>query len=472
MKKRSELLFRLLSVPVDYCMFVAAFILAFIVRHEQSKPLAYATTGRSFLYVILPVLSIWLIIFALAGLYELKATRSRFREFIRVIMATAMGVMTLIIIDFFVQNPIFPSKSIPIYGFIFSVLLVSIARFILYSLQQYLYKFNIGTHNTLIIGNGPKRIEFQKNLQNESSVYKIIQSVQINKSLDYKKLQQLNDTYKLDDIFLIEDSNNRDDITKLINFCRQNQLQMHIVATVSELYDAPMQMARIKNTPIIEVMATPLEGWGRIVKRLFDIMLSIISIVLVMPFMIIIALVIKITDPGKVFYSHQRLTRSGKKFKVLKFRTMKQKYCTGGKFSGKTDIEILQTFNDPALIEEFKKTQKLRKDPRISNFGKFLRKTSLDELPQLLNILKGDLSFVGPRPIIEEELIRYGDESGLFLHIRPGLTGLWQVSGRNDVDYSQRVKLDIYYIENWRISLDIAILIKTIGVVLFKKSGY
>lgn len=472
MKKRSELLFRLILIPIDFIMLVTAFVFAYILRHEQAKPLAYATTGSAFLYVILPVLLIWLVIYAFAGLYDLKATRSRATEISRVIMASALGVMTLIIIDFFVQNPLFPSKTIPIYGFILAVILVSAARFFIYGLQRYLFKYGIGRHNTLIMGKGAGRIEFQKNLEDDSRIYRIVKNTTISDVFSKSNLENIHQQYNLDDIFLIENGNNGSNVTKMINFCRQHQLQLHIVATVSELYNAPMQMSRIKNVPVIEVMATPLEGWGRIIKRIFDLLLVLLSFIIALPLMLVIAIFIKITDPGKVFYKHERLTRSGKKIKIIKFRTMKQKYCTGGEFGDKSDIEVLETFNDPEIIKEFKISQKVKKDPRVSSFGGFLRKSSLDEIPQLFNILKGDLSFVGPRPIVEEELERYGDESGLFLHIRPGLTGLWQVSGRNDVDYKQRVKLDIYYIENWRLSFDIAILLKTIKVVLFNRNGY
>ena len=151
---------------------------------------------------------------------------------------------------------------------------------------------------------------------------------------------------------------------------------------------------------------------------------------------------------------------------------MKLKYCAGGEYSGLSTLEMLKTFDNPALVEEFKRDQKVKNDPRLNKMGKFLRSTSIDELPQLINVLKNDLSFVGPRPIVQEELERYGDESGLFLHIKPGLTGLWQVSGRNDIDYDSRVKLDIYYIENWNIGMDIAIILRTVPALLFRKNGY
>lgn len=158
--------------------------------------------------------------------------------------------------------------------------------------------------------------------------------------------------------------------------------------------------------------------------------------------------------------------------KVYKFRTMHRKYSTGINHTYKTPEEALASFGDPQLLVEFKQNQKLKNDPRVSGFGKFLRRTSLDELPQLYNVLRGQLSLVGPRPVVPEELARYGENAGRLLAIKPGMTGLWQVSGRNDISYSERVNLEIYYVENWSLMLDIIILLRTIKVVLRGKNGY
>ncbi len=472
MKKRSELFFRVFLIPIDYCMIVFAFALAFLVRHEQSKPLAYLVSGKGFLRVILPVLLIWIVIYAFAGLYKLRATRSRLYETSRVVMASAVGVMLLIILDFFVTNPIFPSKAIPIYGFVFAVVLVSFARFLVYAMQHFLFRFQIGVHNTLVIGKGSSRINFAKILIKESPAYRVMENLAMHKELSLEHLESSNTKYSLDDIFLLQEDIQAGTVTKLVNFCRQHQIQLHIIPTVGELYDAPMRMSRINNLPILEVVSTPLDGWGRILKRLLDLLLASFTLLIVWPLMLAIAILLKLTDKGPVFYIHERITRSGNKIRLLKFRTMKLKYCAGGEYSGLSTLDMLKTFNEPALIEEFRRDQKVKNDPRLNRIGGFLRATSLDELPQLINVLKNDLSFVGPRPIVEEELERYGDESGLFLHIKPGLTGLWQVSGRNDIDYDSRVKLDIYYIENWNIGLDLAIILRTIPALLFRKSGY
>jgi exopolysaccharide biosynthesis polyprenyl glycosylphosphotransferase len=349
---------------------------------------------------------------------------------------------------------------------------VCIARYTLYLLQQFLYRYQFGTHNTLILGSGPARIELETLLKNKAKGYHIVANNTTKNFINEKKWQGFQDKYNLDDIFYIDNSENSDILTKLLLFCRKNQVQLHIVPTIRELYGSTMKTARLGELALLEVIATPLDGWGRVLKRVADVFLGLLSAIIALPFMLAIAIVIKIADPGPVFYVHQRLTRSGKKIGIIKFRSMKLKYCTGGEYSGMSDLEVFKTFDDPKLIEEFKRDQKVKNDPRISTVGKFLRVTSLDELPQLFNVLKGNLSFVGPRPIVEDELSRYGDESGIFLHIKPGLTGLWQVSGRNDLDYADRVKLDIYYIENWSLGLDLAILLKTIPVLLFRKNGY
>lgn len=473
MKKRSELGFLLVHIPIDYLVIVAGFALAYLVREGQTKPFAYVIPGKDYLGTLIYILPVWLVIYAFFGLYSFSsATRSRLSDFTRIIGASAVSTTILIIIDFFVTNPIFPSKAVPIYGFLFATVFVCLARYCLYMLQRFLYRYKFGTHNTLILGSGPARIEIEKLLKNKAKGYDIVANNTTKNFINEKKWQYFQSEYDLDDIFYIDTNENREILTKLLLFCRQNQVQLHIVPTIRELYGSAMKTARLGEQALLEVIATPLDGWGRVVKRGVDLILALSCTIVALPFMVIIAVLIKITDPGPVFYVHERLTRSGKKIRLLKFRTMQLKYCTGGEYSGMSDLEVLKTFNNKSLVEEFKRDQKVKKDPRVKKFGHFLRTSSLDELPQLFNVLKSDISFVGPRPIVEKELVRYGDESGIFLHIKPGLTGLWQVSGRNDLDYADRVKLDIYYIENWSLGLDVTILLRTIPVLLFEKNGY
>ncbi|WP_306190425.1 exopolysaccharide biosynthesis polyprenyl glycosylphosphotransferase, partial [Escherichia coli] len=199
-----------------------------------------------------------------------------------------------------------------------------------------------------------------------------------------------------------------------------------------------------------------------ILKRIFDLVGSIAIIITISPLLLYIYNKVK-KDGGPAIYSHERIGKGGKIFKCLKFRSM----VTNSK-------EVLEDLlsKDIQAKQEWEATFKLKNDPRITKIGHFLRRTSLDELPQLFNVLKGEMSLVGPRPIITAELEKYNDEVAYYLLSKPGMTGLWQVSGRSDVDYETRVYLDTWYVKNWSMWNDIAILFKTIGVVLKKDGAY
>lgn len=201
---------------------------------------------------------------------------------------------------------------------------------------------------------------------------------------------------------------------------------------------------------------------ARLIKRVFDIACSLFIILLLSPVLVYLAIWV-MKDGGSPIYGHTRVGLNGRAFKCLKFRSMV-------KNSQEVLDHLLST--DPDAKAEWEKDFKLRNDPRITKVGHFLRKSSLDELPQLFNVLRGEMSLVGPRPITQEELDRYGDNKDYYLMAKPGITGLWQVSGRNDVDYETRVYFDAWYVKNWSLWNDIAILFKTIDVVLKKDGAY
>ena len=197
-------------------------------------------------------------------------------------------------------------------------------------------------------------------------------------------------------------------------------------------------------------------------KRVFDIVASFLALVLLAPLFLIVAVAIK-KDGGPAFYSHRRVGRDGAMFSCFKFRSMYE--------DSEKRLETLLAHNTEAKTE-WEEHYKLKNDPRITRLGHFLRESSIDELPQLLNVLKGDMSLVGPRPVILKELEKYGEEKGSYLSVRPGLTGLWQVSGRNDLDYDTRVALDVEYVESYSFRTDLIILMKTIRVVLEGRGAY
>ena len=223
---------------------------------------------------------------------------------------------------------------------------------------------------------------------------------------------------------------------------------------IAHFFSHEVALLRVRNN---------LRRWpARLTKRLFDTFSAALLIVLLSPVMLVIALALKL-EGGSVFFAHQRVGKNGRKFNCYKFRSMVPN-------AQQLLQQLLQS--NPALQAEWHKEHKLKDDPRISKLGDFLRRTSLDELPQLFNVLKSDMSLVGPRPIVQDELHKYGLEKSYYLMVRPGMTGLWQVSGRNDVDYETRVYLDAWYVKNWSLWYDLAILFKTIKVVFWRNGAY
>ena len=196
----------------------------------------------------------------------------------------------------------------------------------------------------------------------------------------------------------------------------------------------------------------------KVCKNTLDFLFSILFLIASLPFFLIISLLIKLSSRGPIFFLQERIGKNNIPFKCIKFRTMHPE--------AKDILENL-LMNDDKLKMEFEQNHKIKNDPRITTIGKFLRKTSLDELPQFINVLKNEMSIVGPRPIVKKEKNKYGKNLKKVLSVRPGITGLWQVSGRNNLTYKTRVKLDLNYIENYSFLMDIRILIRTIGVILF-----
>lgn len=472
MKKRSELVFNLLQVPLDATMIVVGFVLAYFIREGQAKPFAHLVSGYNYLTYMVVLLPVWIALFAVLGLYSFGSVRSRFYEIGKIISATAATTMVLIIIDFFTSEPIFPAKSIPIFGFILSTLLVIFARLILNSVQRFLFRFGVGLYKIVLLGSNGVSEQLLSEYQMR---YKDFDSTLVNLNLKRSNTQDILAKLKnrdIDQLVVTQTNIPEDTLLDITNYCESNNITLKFVPTIANFFASSMVPETIGDVTVLEIRQTPLEGWGRIIKRLLDLFISGVGLVILSPIFLAIALLQKLTNPGPILYLHKRISRAGKPFSIYKFRSMKMEYCTGGKYSGKTDLEVLKTFGDPSLIEEWKRDQKLKKDPRVSKLGRFLRRTSLDELPQLINIFKGDISLVGPRPIIEDELERYGSHAGVFLMIKPGLTGLWQVSGRNDVSYDERVKLDLYYIEHWSLWLDFKIVLQTVWMVLRGQNGY
>lgn len=240
------------------------------------------------------------------------------------------------------------------------------------------------------------------------------------------------------------------------------------VGVVPNLVEVPMSNVEVESYYDAKIMIIHVQNnlakWpNRAIKRVFDVMLTVVGGILISPILIGVALWVYRDSPGPVIYKHRRVGKNGKEFDCYKFRSM----CVD---SAERLQKLLDT--DPEARKEWETSFKLKNDPRITRPGAFLRKTSLDELPQLLNVLKGEMSLVGPRPIIQKEVPRYGEYIKEYYMVRPGITGMWQVSGRSDIDYPERVRMDSWYVHNWSVWLDIVMLWRTIKVVAGRKGAY
>lgn len=255
---------------------------------------------------------------------------------------------------------------------------------------------------------------------------------------------------------------------KLIDVISDVQLVVRNILFVPNLNGTPVANLDIKrlytsNVMLLDVKNNLSKRRNRILKYIFDMTLTIVGTICISPILFIIALWIYIDSPGPVIFKHMRVGKDGKEFPCYKFRSM----CV----DAKEKLEELLK-NDPVARAEWEKDFKLKHDPRITRSGAFLRKTSLDELPQIFNVLKGEMSLVGPRPIIREEMKRYKNHINDYLMVRPGIAGMWQCSGRSDIEYDERVNMDSWYVRNWSIWLDIMILWKTLQAVFAKKGAY
>ena len=225
--------------------------------------------------------------------------------------------------------------------------------------------------------------------------------------------------------------------------------------TVESLMDEKIMLIRVKNH---------LAHWqNRALKRIFDLLASLLGMIVVIPLGIVLSILIYIDSPGPIIFAHRRIGRSGREFPCYKFRSMVP-----------DAQKVLSDYlaENPAAKEEWNRDFKLKNDPRITRIGAFLRKTSLDELPQLINVIKGEMSLVGPRPIVRAEIEKYGDYIQDFYLVPPGITGMWQVSGRSDTTYEERVQMDSWYVRNWSVWIDMMYLMKTFKIVLSGKGAY
>lgn len=363
------------------------------------------------------------------------------------------------------------SRYVWLMTWIFAAALVPLARM---SVKYVLNTFGLWMRDTWIIGSGKNAQDAYKAISSEKNlglkVVGFVSNEEDDKPIDGVPVIKANATWlktidkRTQFIVAVEAQQSDMRNSWLREFMIRGYRYVSVIPTLRgmPLDSTDMSFIFSHEVMIFRVQQNLAKWSSRIIKRVFDIVGSLCIIVVLSPILFYISRKVK-KDGGAAIYGHERVGKGGQQFKCLKFRSMV--------VNSKEVLENLLE-NDPEAKVEWDATFKLKNDPRVTKIGRFLRRTSLDELPQLFNVLKGEMSLVGPRPVITAELKRYNDEVDYYLLSKPGMTGLWQVSGRNDVDYDTRVYLDAWYVKNWSMWNDIAILFKTVSVVLKKDGAY
>lgn len=474
--KKAELAFAVMQIPLDYLGVIgAAFATYYLRLHTDlagEDPVLFDFAQYS--WVVLMVGLVWLLFFAMAGMYNMRRSQRLVDEFYRTFMGVSVGTMAIIIFIFLRRELFFSSRFIVLAVWVLSIVIITLVRFIMRRVQVALYKKGLGVHRVVIIGKNRTSGKIVSDLTGSNKEgYKILEvlpSPLDDEAIeeDLGALRKLHEERKIDQIIQTDPLVPRDNVVRLIDYADEQKIIFKYAPDIFQTQATNIEVRPVAGIPLVELKQTPLDGWGRIAKRTLDIIGSIILIILSSPLLIGTAIAVKIGSRGSIIYKNDRVNHKGEIFHAYKFRSYKQEYCTGKQYGG-SKAEAMENNLIKKMDTRGGPLHKIKDDPRITKVGHFIRKTSLDELPQFFNVLKGDMSLVGPRPHMPKEVAKYKKHHRRVLVIKPGVTGLPQISGRSDLDFEEEVKLDTYYIENWSINLDLYVLLRTPLAVLKRR---
>ncbi len=462
--KRSELFFSFLLVPLDYIMIVLAGISAYYIRFAEFttgiRPVIFNLSLPYYFKIVLLIAFFWIIIFALAGLYSIKNPKNIIKEAYRVVLACSTGLM-LIVILIFIRRELFDSRFIILAGWGLAIIYLIFARVFIRWIQRAIFIYGIGVRKVILVGNSKTTdnliYEFSRR---KKSGYEVVRRWRDFTIETAQELAELIKNKEVDEIIQSDPNLTKAEVLRLYDFADENHITFKYAADLLGAKVLKTEVAEIAGIPIVEVKKTPLDGWGRIIKRIFDIIGSLFFIVLFSPIIILTSLIIKLDSRGSVIYKNERVSKDGV-FKLYKFRSMLAHYCIGKEYGDASALKFERELIKKQNTKKGEPVYKIGDDPRITRAGKFIRRWSIDELPQFFNVLIGNISLVGPRPHQPREVAQYESHHKKVMTIKPGITGLAQISGRSDLSFEEEVKLDTYYIENWSLLFDLSILLKT-----------
>lgn len=474
-KSRSYLLAVQVSlVGMEYIVYLVTFAILFMLRVWPELESGGASGNQiwtmkipvinEYLIFVVCFLCLYLIIMYQKQMYSLDQERNLSDEIVMIAKALAISFLITIGMTFLLKNTM-------IYSRVMMLMFVGIT-FVQASLFRYLRKWTFFQlkrtgrlkKNLLIVGRGRiGRQLYRKITDTKAHNYQFIGFVDDSRGNEHvigtiDELESVVHELQVDIVYITIPSE-KSKIDQILRRIYKYHLDIRIIPEMYDRLSSVYEYRQDYDYPCLQVVKTPLRGLNLIMKRCMDVLLSVIAVIVLLPVFMIIAIGIKLTSKGKVLFKQKRLGKNGVPFVMYKFRSMVIDADTQ-----KNDLMEVNEMSGFAF--------KMKNDPRITKFGSFLRKYSLDELPQLFNVIRGEMSLIGPRPPLPDEVERYSDHHWRRMDVRPGLTGLWQVSGRSDLTFEEWINLDIQYIERWSLALEFKILLKTVPVVLKGNGAY
>jgi exopolysaccharide biosynthesis polyprenyl glycosylphosphotransferase len=481
-------------VITDALAAALSFIFAFTVREGTSafEGTSWAWSNRFAPYgaMLALVVLIRLLTLRSVGLYRIRGEFSFVNDSLRLFKATAIGSLLIVAAAFlyrggFAFRSFSYARGVFLADFVFALAGIGLIRYVMRAVQTVVRRRQINLIPTLVVGRGTEASLFIKQMRERPALgYRVIGVVDIKPNdggdeESYEGVPVVSDLEGLpeairdsgaNEVIIADPDVNADALFEVMIRCgRRRGVEFRIAPSLFNCLPRKTEIDQIGVLPMIRLFREPLSSSARLLKRSFDIVISALSIALLFPVWLLIALLIKLDSKGPVFYTQERVGMDGRLFLVFKFRTMKA--GADSKSHREYQKAFIEGRAEANLGADGKPTYKLFSDPRITRVGKALRRTSLDEVPQLLNVLMGDMSVVGPRPPIPYEVEAYELWHRKRLDMKPGLTGLWQVSGRNRLPFEEMVRLDLFYIENWSLLLDLKIILRT-GLVMIGGEGF
>ncbi len=477
MNRRNSKFYSLILIIVDAVVLVAAFVLSYIMRVQYDpRPLLHNIYAYDYLFAFLLIVPFWIAIFGLIGLYQPTTYNRRLLEWSKIAIGSFLGILLIIGWEYMSDKDLFPARLVAVYALCASFILIVAEREIMRHIRDFNYRYGKGVRRVLLIGSSTATRDIALSLSNtRKSGHHVVAIAGSKKALPdtlrtlhyptpEAALKQLG-LLGITTIIQTDLYENPDRNQKILNAAQANHLEYSFIPGETEFYSGKNTVDVFLGYPMITVYQTPLVGWGSIVKRIFDLIVSSLAILVLSPFFLIIIIIKKIADTGPVFYTSKRLSKFSQPIRLYKFRSM------GAQYGGKDAADEFRDMGREDLAREYELHRKVADDPRITRFGKFLRNTSIDELPQIFNVFRGDISLVGPRPILPQELKLSKGKAALLHSVKSGMTGLWQVSGRSELSFEDRIELELFYAQNWTFWLDIKLLFKTVWVVLRQRGA-